>query len=226
MGDIIRPIGDFFSSDLLPPWLESHASTIGIANASVFPEPVEALPMTSCPAIIFRIAADCMSVGFVNLSRARQAIICGDRSSGDHFDMSTSSPASSTAASLAEANTLLSSCLSSSVSATLLFFFFCCCVLSFFLVSCVSLVALFLVLLSVPVASRSEGELSFSSCAEVSTGSSPKPSNSSPSSSAGVGASSVVTWFDVSAPVDQVAEVTEGMAYKLDHVPIAHDVDA
>lgn len=182
--------------------------------------------MTSCPAIIFRMAADCMSVGFVNLSRARQAIICGDRSRGAHFDMSTSSPASSTAASLAEANTLLSSCLSSSVSVMPLFFFFCCCVLSFFRVSCVSLVALFLDSLSVPVASRSEGELSFLSCEGASTGSSPKPSNSSPSSSAGVGASSVVTWFDVRAPVAEVAEVVGRIAYKLDHVPIAYDVDA
>lgn len=198
-----RPIGDFLSPDLPAPCLESHASTMGIANASVFPEPVEALPMTSCPAVIFRIDADWMSVGFVNLSRARQAIICGDRSRFDHFDMSTSSPASSTAASLAEANTLLSNSWSSSVWFMPLFFFFCCCVLSFFCVSCASLVASFLVLLLVAVvAAGSEGEVSsLSSCVGDSTGSSPKPSNSSPSSSAGVGTSSAVTWFEVSARV-------------------------
>lgn len=200
----MRPIGDFFSTDLPSPCLKSHASTIGIANASVFPDPVEAFPITSRPAMIFRIAADCMSVGLVNLSRARQAIICGDSSRGAQSDMSTSSPATSTAASPAEANTLLSSSWSSSGRAVSFFFFFSCCFLSFFCDCCVSFVASFLVLLLVgAVASGSEGDgSSFSSCVSCvagSVGSSPKPSNSSPSSSLGVGVSSLVTWFEVSA---------------------------
>lgn len=203
---MIKPIGDFFSTDCPSSCLESHASTIGMANASVFPDPVEALPITSRPAIIFRIAAACMSVGFVNLSRARQAVICGDSSRGAQSDMSTSSPASSTAASPADANTLLSSSWSSSVCVVALFFLFFCFFLSF-CVCCVSFVASFLVSLLVgAVASGPERDgSSFPSCVScvgISAGSSPKPSNSSPSSSLGAGPSSVVTWFDISAQVD------------------------
>ena len=48
-------------------------------KANVFPEPVEALPMTSFPLSISGIVALWIGVGSANPSRARDDIVCEDR---------------------------------------------------------------------------------------------------------------------------------------------------
>src|SRR3954466_7147211 len=61
--------------------------------ANVFPEPVTALPITSCPCKIFGIAADCMGVGEGKPRlEIAERIIC-EIGSDDHSD--TSVPATS-----------------------------------------------------------------------------------------------------------------------------------
>ena len=60
-------------------------------NARVLPEPVEAFPITSRPARISGIAANCMGVGVVNLRFDREAGVCAERLRFDQALKSTSS---------------------------------------------------------------------------------------------------------------------------------------
>lgn len=138
---MISATGDLSSTASPSSCFNSQASTIGIAKANVFPEPVDALPMTSWPARMLGIAAAWISVGFRNLRCASEETIRGDKSRGTQADMSRSSAASSWTASPADANTLLSSSLSSFALWVSAFFF---CFLSFFLFSFTSVFSSFL----------------------------------------------------------------------------------
>ena len=61
-------------------------SRMGIPNARVLPEPVEAFPITSCPLTMSGIADDCIAVGFLKRIFAREASTERERHSGSHAE--------------------------------------------------------------------------------------------------------------------------------------------
>ena len=66
-----------------------YFSRIGIPKASVFPEPVEAFPITQLPERICGIAADWIGVGLVNSRRASARSVGEERLREAQFGRAT-----------------------------------------------------------------------------------------------------------------------------------------